>query len=97
MFRSIADQPHTNQASVRNYFHEPCRHPRSGRSRKSELANRLAVNTGIPAVELDSLFWRPGLTTTSDDDWVAIQEGLALSPGGFLMVTSAPVTFWNLG
>jgi adenylate kinase family enzyme len=50
-----------------------------GGSGKSVLANRLATMTGIPAVELDTLFWRRGLQPTAPDEWVALQEDLTRS------------------
>jgi adenylate kinase family enzyme len=43
---------------------------------KSPLARRLGVLTGVPAIELDQLFWHPSLIPTPPDRWVAIQEGL---------------------
>ena len=43
------------------------------------LANRLAIATEIPAVELDDLFWRRGLAATPHDEWLALQEDLVHS------------------
>lgn len=42
----------------------------SGGSGKSTLARRLGEITGIPVVHLDALFWRPGWTTTPEDEWL---------------------------
>jgi hypothetical protein len=32
--------------------------------------------TGLPVVELDKIFWRPGLAATPRDEWVEVQERL---------------------
>jgi adenylate kinase family enzyme len=48
-----------------------------GASGKSTLAARLAEMTGLPVIELDKLFWRPGLAATPADQWAAIQRQLA--------------------
>jgi adenylate kinase family enzyme len=32
--------------------------------------------TGLPVVELDKVFWQPGLVATPRDHWIAIQERL---------------------
>lgn len=48
-----------------------------GASGKSTLAARLGEITGLPVIELDKLFWRPGLAATPHDEWVAIQRQLA--------------------
>ena len=47
-----------------------------GASGKSTLAVRLGEITGLPVVELDKVFWQPGLVATPRDHWVAIQERL---------------------
>ena len=52
-----------------------------GASGKSTLALRLAEVTGLPVVELDKLFWRPGLLPTPRDEWVAAQQRLVLGEG----------------
>ena len=44
-----------------------------GASGKSTLARRLGEITGLPVVELDKVFWRPGLAATSREEWVAAQ------------------------
>ena len=48
-----------------------------GPSGKPTLAARLGEITGLPVIELDRLFWRPGLAATPHDEWVAIQRQLA--------------------
>jgi len=47
-----------------------------GASGKSTLARRLGEITGLPVVELDKVFWRPGLAAMPRDEWVAAQDGL---------------------
>jgi adenylate kinase family enzyme len=47
-----------------------------GGSGKSTLAVRLGQITGLPVVELDKVFWRPGLVATPRDQWVEVQQGL---------------------
>jgi len=44
---------------------------------KSALAVRLSENTSLPVIELDKLFWQPGLTATPRAQWAAIQRELA--------------------
>jgi len=44
---------------------------------KSTLAVRLGDITGLPVIELDKLFWRPGLAPTLSGQWAAIQRELA--------------------
>ena len=48
-----------------------------GAAGKSELAARMGEITGLPVIELDRLFWRPGLTATPRADWAELQRGLA--------------------
>ncbi len=52
-----------------------------GASGKSTLAARLGEITGLPVIELDKVFWRPGLVATSRDQWVVVQEGLVAEEG----------------
>jgi adenylate kinase family enzyme len=47
-----------------------------GASGKSTLAIQLSEITGLPVIELDNLFWRPGLVATPYDQWVKVQERL---------------------
>jgi adenylate kinase family enzyme len=45
-----------------------------GASGKSTLARRLGEITGLPVVELDGVFWQPGLLATSRNEWVSAQD-----------------------
>jgi adenylate kinase family enzyme len=47
-----------------------------GGSGKSALAGRLGAITGLPVIELDKHFWRPGLEATPPDQWEAVQREL---------------------
>ena len=47
-----------------------------GASGKSMLALRLSEITGLPVVELDKVFWRPGLAATPRDEWMEMQRKL---------------------
>jgi adenylate kinase family enzyme len=47
-----------------------------GASGKSTLARRLGEITGLPVIELDKVFWRPGLAAKPRDQWVVVQEEL---------------------
>jgi adenylate kinase family enzyme len=47
-----------------------------GASGKSTVAIHLSEITGLPVIELDKLFWRPGLVATPRDQWVKVQERL---------------------
>jgi adenylate kinase family enzyme len=48
-----------------------------GASGKSTLARALGAITNLPVLELDKLFWQPGLLPTSRETWSAIQQELA--------------------
>jgi adenylate kinase family enzyme len=48
-----------------------------GASGKSTLAVRLGQITGLPVIELDQHFWRPGLAATPPAGWAARQRELA--------------------
>ena len=52
-----------------------------GASGKSTLAVRLGELTGLPVIELDKVFWRPGLVATPRDQWVVVQERLVAEEG----------------
>src|SRR5258707_15006597 len=52
-----------------------------GASGKSTLARRLGEITGLPVIELDKVFWLPGLAPTRRDQWVAVQEKLVARDG----------------
>ena len=47
-----------------------------GASGKSTVAIHLSEITGLPVIELDKLFWRPGLVATPRDQWLKVQERL---------------------
>jgi hypothetical protein len=47
-----------------------------GASGKSTLARRLGEITGLPVIELDKVFWRPGLAPMPRDEWKLVQEKL---------------------
>ena len=55
-----------------------------GGAGKSVFAARLAERTGLPLVELDSLFWDDGLVPTPPDRWASIQESLVSKPAWIL-------------
>jgi adenylate kinase family enzyme len=55
-----------------------------GASGKSTLALRLGEATGLPVIELDKLFWRPGLAATPQDEWAAIQRAIVSSENWIL-------------
>src|SRR6266496_6780171 len=46
-------------------------------SGKSTLARALGAITKLPVIELDKLFWQPGLLPTPREAWSAVQERLA--------------------
>ena len=48
-----------------------------GAAGKSTVARRLGEITGLTVVELDKLFWKPGLIATRREEWIGIQERLA--------------------
>ena len=47
-----------------------------GASGKSTLALQLGEITGLRVIELDKLFWQPGLVATPQDQWVELQQKL---------------------
>lgn len=51
-----------------------------GGSGKSAFARRLGARTGLPVVELDAVFWQPGLEGLAAAEWVARQRELAAGP-----------------
>ena len=52
-----------------------------GASGKSTLAIHLGEITGLPVIELDKVFWRPGLAATPRDQWIKLQERLVEANG----------------
>jgi adenylate kinase family enzyme len=52
-----------------------------GASGKSTLAVLLGEITGLPVIELDRVFWRPGLVATPRDQWVVAQEKFVAEEG----------------
>jgi adenylate kinase family enzyme len=52
-----------------------------GASGKSTVSRRLGEITGLHVVELDKVFWRPGLAATPRDEWVAAQDLLVAKDG----------------
>ena len=51
-----------------------------GASGKSTLARRLSEISQLPVIELDKIFWQPGLVATPREQWIIIQEKLAAEP-----------------
>jgi len=51
-----------------------------GASGKSTLARRLGEITRLRVIELDKVFWRPGLVATPRSEWVLLQERLVAEP-----------------
>ena len=47
-----------------------------GAAGKSTLARQLGEIAGLPVVELDKIFWRPGLFPTPRGEWIQLQERL---------------------
>jgi len=52
-----------------------------GASGKSTLASQLGEITGLRVIELDKVFWRPGLVATPHDQWVDVQRMLVKENG----------------
>jgi adenylate kinase family enzyme len=52
-----------------------------GASGKSTLAARLGEITGLSVIELDRVFWQPGLVATPRDQWVVVQQKLVAEEG----------------
>ena len=48
------------------------------------LAKRLGTISGLRVVELDQVFWRPGLVATPRDEWVVAQNLLVAEDGWIL-------------
>jgi len=52
-----------------------------GGAGKSALARQLGELTGLPVIELDTLFWQLGLTTPDAAQWAASQQELVRRDG----------------
>lgn len=50
-----------------------------GGAGKSTAAVRLGQITGLPVIELDEHFWRPGPAPMPPDEWTQVQHELAAS------------------
>jgi adenylate kinase family enzyme len=55
-----------------------------GASGKSTLARALADATGLPLVELDTVFWSSGLAPTPRERWIEVQRDLAAADAWIL-------------
>lgn len=55
-----------------------------GASGKSTLAIHLAEITGLPFIELDKIFWGPGLVATPREEWILAQTRLVEMDGWIL-------------
>jgi len=68
-----------------------------GASGKSTLAARLGEITGLPVIELDKVFWRPGLVATPRDQWVVVQERFVAEEGWIMDGDLGPYTWLRPG
>ena len=55
-----------------------------GSSGKTTLALRLGQITGLRVVELDKIYWRPGLVETPHEEWIKMQHALTADNGWIL-------------
>ncbi|REF38072.1 adenylate kinase [Thermasporomyces composti] len=67
-----------------------------GAAGKSTLALRLGTLTGLPVIELDTVFWRPGLTATPPEEWAATQRELARRPAWIMDGDLGPYDVLNV-
>ena len=51
-----------------------------GASGKSSLARTLGELTDLPVIELDRVFWQPGLQPVPPDKWASLQNELVRKP-----------------
>jgi hypothetical protein len=58
-----------------------------GASGKSTLANQFSEIVGLPVIELDKVFWRPGVAATPRDQWSRCRSGLSRRIDGYSIVT----------
>ena len=49
-----------------------------GGSGKSTLAKELSKLTGLHVIEIDKIFWQPGLVGLSRDEWMTVQRQIIL-------------------
>ena len=49
-----------------------------GGSGKSTLAKQLSKLTGLHVIEIDKVFWQPGLAGLSRDEWMTVQRQIIL-------------------
>ena len=52
-----------------------------GASGKSTLALQLSKVTGLPVIEIDKIFWQPGLAAMPRDQWIELQQKLIKEDG----------------
>jgi hypothetical protein len=67
------------RASCKTHQHAPMRRVvilGRGTAGKSTLARQLGDLTGLPVIELDTMFWQPGLTPAEPAGWAARQREL---------------------
>lgn len=51
-----------------------------GGAGKSVFARALGERTGIPVIELDTVFWQAGLVARTAEEWAEIQQELVAAP-----------------
>ena len=51
-----------------------------GGAGKSTLAKQLGAITGLQVIELDKIFWQPGLRAMSHEEWSTVQRKLVEEP-----------------
>ena len=55
-----------------------------GGAGKSTMAKQLSKITGIPHIELDKYFWKPGLVATPIDEWRQVQKKI-IEPSSWII------------
>src|SRR5260370_35026946 len=56
-----------------------------GGSGKSTLAKQLGVITGLLVIEIDKVFWQPGLVAMPIDQWVSFQRQIIAERNEWIM------------